>query len=317
MILLITGKDVFFAMDTVSINSITRLRIHADGEGVRSVLFLQGCPLDCFWCCNPETRFGNTYRKLTDQQLYSYIREDVPYFLFSGGGVTFSGGEPLLQADFIRRFVQNHCGGFTIDIETSLYAPWETVESLIPHIQLWNVDFKVFDDSLHREYTGKSNRRILDNIRRLVRTAGPDRVLITYPVIPGCNDSRENTARMISFMKEVGLDRIEVHPYRKGCEEKHRKLGKVTREIPELSPEQYRSILEMFRNNGILPVQRGSLFGKEKCEYLKALRRDICNIWKLNVDIAECEITEGCIGTCPRCEQELHEITLKKDRKSM
>lgn len=304
-------------MENVSINSITRLRIHSDGEGVRSVLFLQGCPLDCFWCCNPETRFGKKYRKLTAHQLYPYIREDIPYFLFSGGGITFSGGEPLLQADFIRHFAMACCRDFTVDIETSLCAPWEAVESLIPHIHTWNVDFKIFDEALHREYTGKSNKQILDNLRCLAWAAGPERVLITYPMVPGYNDSRENIVGMISFMKEIGLDRIEVHPYRKGCEEKHRRLGKETREIPEVTVQQYRAVQELFRENGIIPVRRESIFGKEKCEYLKALRREICEAWELDVDIAQCEITEGCIGTCPRCEQELHEISLKKDTKNM
>lgn len=303
-------------MDTVSINSITRLRINSDGEGVRSVLFLQGCPLDCFWCCNPETRFSPKFRKLTGQQLYSYLREDVPYFLFSGGGITFSGGEPLLQAAFIRDFILNYCEGFTVDLETSLFASWETVESLIPYINLWNVDFKIFDDSCHLEYTGKSNINILENIRRLARTAGPERVLITYPVIPGYNDSQENMEAMIAFLKGNGLKRVEVHPYRKGSEEKHRKLNREARDLPELSTEQYKAILNRFRENDIRPVQRTTIFSKEKCEFLKGIRRDICREWKLDVDIAECPVTEGCIGTCPKCEQELYEIMQHRDRQS-
>jgi len=298
-------------MKEANINSITRLRIHSDGEGVRSVVFMQGCPLDCFWCCNPETRFSESHRRLTTKQLYTYIREDVPYFLFSSGGLTFSGGEPLLWADFIRSFVQRYCSGFAVDVETSLYADWDVIEPLIPLINLWNVDFKVFHPSLHRAYTGQSNEKILDNLRKLACAAGPDRILVTYPVIPGCNDSRENLDSMIIFLQELGITKVEVHPYRKFSEEKHKTLNQPFREIPELSSKQYAEILALFRKNGIVPLERTSLYGKEKCEYLKRLRREICKKWELDVDIAECDITEGCIGTCPRCEQELREISLK------
>ena len=86
-------------MESVRVNSITRLRIRCDGQGVRSVVFLQGCPLDCFWCCNPEIRAGDDCKTLTGEQLAAYLRRDVPYFLASGGGITFSGGEPFAQAE--------------------------------------------------------------------------------------------------------------------------------------------------------------------------------------------------------------------------
>ena len=77
------------------VNSIIRLRINSDGEGVRSVIFLQDCPLSCVWCCNPETRFGNRYKEVTVEQLYELIARDQVYFDSTNGGITFSGGEPL------------------------------------------------------------------------------------------------------------------------------------------------------------------------------------------------------------------------------
>lgn len=301
-------------METAGIHSITRLRINSDGEGVRSVIFMQGCPLDCFWCCNPETRFGSRFRRLTVQQLYTYIREDIPYYLFSQGGLTFSGGEPLLWSSFIKAFAEEYCREFTVDLETSLYAPWENIEPLIPLVHLWNVDFKVFDSLRHEEYTGKSNVLIVDNLRRLVSAAGPEHILITYPVVPGYNDSQENISRMVDLLRELGITRIELHPYRKFAEEKHRKLHRPFREIPEISSQCLKQLLTFFRENGIAPTQRGTIFSKEKCEYLKGLRREICANWDLNVDIAECDITEGCIGTCQKCEQELHEISSQRDR---
>ena len=181
-------------MLTANIQTITRLRINVDGEGVRSVVFMHHCPLRCFWCCNPETRTGEGYRTLTVRELYGYLKRDVPYFEKSRGGVVFSGGEPLLQADFLESFIREYGGKWNADIETSLYAKRETVERLIPLIHAWNVDFKAFDEALHRRYTGVSNVPIHENLRLLSQKAGRENVVITFPMIPEFNTSPEQIA---------------------------------------------------------------------------------------------------------------------------
>ena len=289
-------------------NSITRLRIHSDGVGVRSVIFMQQCPLSCFWCCNPETRTGEDYRILTPEALYEYIKGDIPYFLASGGGITFSGGEPLLHSDFLREFISTYCQDFAVDIETSLFTTEENLNALIPLIDHWNVDFKVFDEKKHRAFTGVSNQRILENLVLLAENVPPERILITYPVIPGYNDSDENVQSMIRFMKEHGLYRLELHPYRKMAEEKHRKAGLKPTPVEPLSEEQYRHICQQFYDSGMTLISRKTLYGKDKCRYLKQLRRDLCQNRQLNVEIIDCTFDGECIGTCPRCEFELQQI---------
>ena len=302
-------------MDKANINSITRLRINADGQGVRSVIFMQGCPLNCFWCCNPETRRGMDFRTLTTDELYGCIAPDLPYFLASGGGITFSGGEPLLQSDFICSFIRQYCADFTVDMETSLYSDRGTLEKLLPLIHTWNIDFKVFDEEKHIAYTGVSNRRILDNLRFLSERVPKERIIITYPIIPGYNDSEENLRTMTVFLKECGLRQIALHPYRKFSENKQRQHGMDVTSVPLLTRKQYHRICEHFRNAGFTLILRESLYGKDKCRYLKDLRRNLCEGHGLSVEIADCNVTEECIGTCPRCEYELKQINKELQQK--
>lgn len=295
-------------METASINCITRLRIHSDGPGVRSVIFMQGCPLRCFWCCNPETRFGTDYKVLSSSQLFQYILPDIPYYEASGGGVTFSGGEPLLWGSFLAEFLTEYGTGFTADMETSLYADRETIDRLIPLIHQWNIDFKVFHPVSHLSYTGKSNKKILENLRYLASRIPKEQIIITYPVIPGYNDSDQNIRKMMRFLQELGIFQIELHPYRKFSEDKKRKLGLSVREVPQLSPEQYAHIVSLLREGGFTLVERKTLYSKEKCAYLKQLRKDLCQTHGLCVEFLQCTHTGDCIGTCPQCEYELQQI---------
>ena len=302
-------------MHSANVNSITRLRINTDGTGVRSVIFMQDCPLRCFWCCNPETR-TSSYKTLSGEELYSYIEQDIPYFLTSGGGITFSGGEPLLQSEFLSRFIQTYCSDFRVDIETSLYAPAEKVRSLIPLIDTWNVDFKVFDVRKHRKYTGVSNRLILENLQLLRSSVPPEKLILTYPIIPGYNDSDKNIANMIQIMDTLHLSQIELHPYRKEAEQKQLSEHFHVKRVPILSNEKYDRIQAAFRQHNIHPVEKQTLIGKEKCAYLKQLRRQFCETHHLDVAIPDCPVTEPCIGTCPQCEHELQQIRDLSNHKS-
>lgn len=302
-----------------NINSITRLRINTDGTGVRSVIFMQGCPLNCFWCCNPETRFGTNYKTLNSDTLYRYIRTDIPYFIQSGGGITFSGGEPLQQADFIKDFVQEYCADFAVDIETSLYATSEALEQLIPIIDVWNVDFKIADEASHIHYTGFSNQTILKNLSLLAKRIPAERIIITFPIIPGCNDSLQQLSQMLDFMKRNGLYRIELHPYRKFAEEKQRKYNLTVRPINALTNAQLRKIRFLLMRKGMSIVHKRRYYNKKKCRYLKKLRKQICKTHNISVSIPKCKFKGNCIGTCPQCESELqiigsHLITRNAER---
>ncbi len=288
--------------------NISRLRINEDGEGVRSVIFLHGCPLDCAWCCNPETRFQNQYYPMDGDTLFGHISQDLPYFLNGRGGLTFSGGEPMLHADFLADFIPRFCGGFSVNMETSLYANRGDILRLVPLIDEWYVDFKVFDSRRHLDLTGVSNDSILENLALLVSRKGPDKVIATYPMVPGCNVSDENVTAMIRHLKSLGIYRIQLHRYRKFQEDKHRDLGLEPVVIPELSLQRYTAIAERLMSEGFQVVSRPVVREKEKCRYLKEIRKHWRDDHGIAVDIAQCSFQGRCIGTCPKCEQELSTI---------
>ena len=293
------------------VNIIVRLRINSDGDGVRTVIFLQDCPLSCVWCCNPETRFGDGYKEVNPEQLYELISRDQIYFDATGGGITFSGGEPLLQSDFIVEFLNTYDTYgrlFNCNIETSLFASFETVEKLIPYINDWYVDFKAFDEKLHIAYTGVSNNLIKENIARLSQAVDKRKIIITYPIITGLNDSRDNVDNMIAFMKQHGLYKIELHPYRKNRGKKNEKLGLKYDAIEPLSPKTIAGIKIQLSEQGIEIVNRSAVVERRKCDELKRIRRAFCDSSMIDLSIEECSYKGRCKGTCPKCEQELDYI---------
>ncbi|MBE6703775.1 MAG: radical SAM protein [Ruminococcaceae bacterium] len=290
---------------------IVRLRINTDGNGARSAIFVHGCPLDCVWCCNPETRVGKCEKRLDIHGLYEYIRKDIPYFLGSEGGVTFSGGEPLLYAEYIRTFADTYCHDFGVNIETSLYAPWNKIELLQPVIDEWFIDFKVFDEKKHIEFTGKSNAVIKENLEKLSEHIPKEKIIVTFPMIPTLNITDENIIAMMEYLDNLGLYNIELHPYRKNSEDKHIKAGLEPIILPEVSKELYDAVKTNFEGNGFKIVNRDRIVGKDKCKYLKKIRREYCEKHGLDVEIIDCPVTEPCIGTCPQCEYELDMIDKK------
>ncbi len=288
--------------------NITRLRINEDGEGVRSVVFLYGCPLNCRWCCNPESRQGNGYYPMDGKPLYGHIAQDLPYFLDGRGGLTFSGGEPLLHAPFLEQFITRYCGDISVNLETSLYAPIEHIRTLIPLIDEWYMDFKVFDSAQHQAFTGVSNEVILKNLEFLATQIDGERMIITYPMVPEHNISDENLSAMLQYLRRLGLRRIQLHPYRKFQEDKHRRLKLEPVIIPELTPERYRTIRERILAEGFQTVERPMVRGRDKCRCLKQIRTALRDDLHIPVDIADCTYHGPCIGTCPKCEQELSVI---------
>ena len=292
-------------MEKTKINSITRLRINEDGTGVRSVIFMCGCPLNCFWCCNPEICLSKKFKMLTVDELYTYISKDIPYFMNSNGGITFSGGEPLLHSRYIKSFIEKYCRNFSVALETSLYTEQKVLEEIYPLIDEWYIDFKVFDNVKHIEYTGVSNERIKDNLKFLSSRIDRDKITVTYPLIPGYNTSDENLLNMMAFLNDLRIKNIELHPYRKFQEEKHKNVGIEPVIIDEISNELYSKIKYSFLNNGFELVERKKYYEKEKCRYLKSIRKKICDEENIQLEIKDCTFEGRCVGTCPQCEYEL------------
>ena len=134
------------------------------------------------------------------ETLWQRIEKDLPFFKSSGGGITISGGEPLLQKEFVKEFLK-HCKEQHIHtaIETNLSVNWEVIEELIPWVDLWMCDFKLFDSEKHKHWTGINNQATIQNICRLGEKKIP--TLVRTPIIPGVNDSEEEIENICRILK--------------------------------------------------------------------------------------------------------------------
>ena len=237
-----------------------------DGPGIRQTVFLQGCPLRCNWCHNPEglspfpqimvsmnacihcgkcktvcehpegcvvcgkcveTCPANARRiagtRMTSDELAARILKDSAYYRTYGGGVTFSGGEPLLQADFLievlRKLPDVHKA-----IESSGFADAGTFENVLNEIDYFIMDVKLMDSALHRKYTGVPNESILHNAQTLMKSGKPHRLRI--PLIPGVSDTEENLEAFARFVSSVNRSTpVELLPYHKTAGAKYEMVG--------------------------------------------------------------------------------------------
>ena len=219
--------------------NIQRFSIH-DGPGVRTIVFLKGCPLRCRWCCNPEsqswqyetmTTGGATKtvgRDVMVKEVLEEIRRDQVYYRRSGfGGVTLSGGECLWQPDFseaLLRAAQE--SGITTAIETAGYADWSVIARLLPYVDTVLMDIKHMNGEKHREFTTKDNEKILENAGRIAKDA--KRLIVRTPVIPTFNDTPEEIRAIAEFA--VSLKTVkEMHllPYHRIGSDKYAGLGRI------------------------------------------------------------------------------------------
>ena len=192
---------------------IKRFAVH-DGPGIRTTVFLKGCPLRCAWCHNPEsqgfgieslTRGGEPVtvgRSASVDALVTEIERDTSFFDESGGGVTFSGGEPLSQPVFLGELL-DRCGERDIHraVDTSGQAPTEVVTSMAGKADLFLFDLKLCDASRHAAVTGEDTALIHANLRALCETAVP--VELRIPVIPGINDSAQDIEDLGRFVQAL------------------------------------------------------------------------------------------------------------------
>lgn len=192
----------------------SRLRMQTDGQGVTTLVCFHGCPLRCKWCINAFSFAPETKRTLmTPEALYEQVRIDNLYFLATGGGITFGGGEPLLYADFLREF-RHICGEhWQLCAETSLNVPWENVETATNCIDHFYIDCKDCNPDIYRRYTGQDNARMLENLQKLLTTVGPERITVRVPLIPEFN-IEENRQQSVELLKQIGITQFDLFTYR-------------------------------------------------------------------------------------------------------
>ena len=195
-----------------SIFGISRHRLTTDGEGVTTLVAFSGCPLRCKYCINMtcwDDAKGHIY---TPERLFEEVKIDQLYFLATHGGITFGGGEPLLQVEFIKAF-RELCGlQWQILAETSLNVPFENVQTVDPILDGYIVDIKDMNPEIYQAYTGKDNSLVLANLEWLLKQGDPKRVMLRVPHIPDFNTD-EDVAKSIERLKAMGVADVDEFQY--------------------------------------------------------------------------------------------------------
>jgi pyruvate formate lyase activating enzyme len=274
---------------------VKRYAIH-DGPGIRTTLFLKGCPLGCPWCQNPEGRSpapeliwrgrhclgcedcledcpegalstsGNGLfidrticntcgdcvsrcpsgalemigRRITVHEAMAEIEKDLVFYDESGGGVTFSGGEPFMQPEFLADILRAcRQRGIATAVDTSGYVRNEVMLGMLDDIDLLLWDLKIMDDAMHRKLTGVSNRMILENLRTVAEMSRP--TIVRFSLIPGMNADEANVKALGEFVSSTGgLGRVDILPYHKAGLGKAALLGRGPGENMAESPGESR-----------------------------------------------------------------------------
>lgn len=191
-----------------------RHRLQTDGKGVTTLVAFHGCPLHCQYCLNPQCNRAECRTiELTPQELYERVVIDQLYFLATGGGVTFGGGEPALHPEFITEF-RKLCGpDWNLTLETSLNVPKEHLQKLLPVIDHYFVDLKDANDEIYQRYTQLSNIRVKENLEWLVAQGKADSIIVRLPRIPNFN-TEEDIKRSQEYLENIGIQNIDVFTYR-------------------------------------------------------------------------------------------------------
>ena len=223
-----------------------------DGPGVRTTVFFHGCDMRCQWCHNPEgfiipSKYGFSEFRVKEysvKELLDIVLEDLPFY-GDEGGVTCSGGECMLQSDFLISFLKE-CKkkGVNTAIDTSGCVPFEAFMKVLPCTDLFLYDVKCITPQLHEKFTGVNNMRILSNLRGLFSMGA--NIIIRIPFVPGFNDDEKEFLKIKELLSEYDPKAVELLPYHTlGCA-KYEKLGIecIHFEVPdEETIEKYKNIL--------------------------------------------------------------------------
>jgi pyruvate formate lyase activating enzyme len=261
-------------MNSGIIFRIKKYAIH-DGPGIRTTIFLKGCPLDCWWCHNPEgkapepqaiktedsvsSRKEVVGKKISVGELMNEIEKDIIFYDESAGGVTFSGGEPLYQAPFLLAMLEA-CRARDIHtaVDTSGYAPAETFVAICNLVDIVLFDLKLMDEDRHRRYTGVSNKKILKNLTTLSGSKTQHR--IRFPLIPGVTDTDENVTSAAEFVRALGaVTHIDILPMHRIADNKYTRLDMRSRMAGRQPPskENIATIKRKFEDFGFAVIVGG------------------------------------------------------------
>lgn len=193
--------------------AINRHRLTTDGEGVTTLVGFHGCPLHCEYCLNAQClQADGVWCRLTPGELYSEVEIDDLYFVATGGGICFGGGEPLLRSDFIKAFAEIMNPEWKLTIETSLNVPLENVKAIASLVQMWYVDIKDMNPDVYKAYGCKENKQVVSNLQWLATNGYADKVIIRLPLIPEYNTD-EDRQRSQQQLEEMGFTNFDKFNY--------------------------------------------------------------------------------------------------------
>ncbi|MBI9069304.1 MAG: glycyl-radical enzyme activating protein [Salinivirgaceae bacterium] len=252
---------------------IKRFAIH-DGPGTRTTIFLKGCPLSCWWCHNPESIspeieafvseekvgaevFCNTKNVgtlMTVYEVMEQIKKEQIFMNESGGGLTLSGGEPLLQFEFALELLKQ-CKELDIHttLDTSGFTSQHKLKEMAPFVDLFLYDVKLFDSNIHKEYCGVANEIIKSNLEFLIESN--HRVIVRIPIIPTINFENEeelNILKYLSSIRKYNFKEVHLLPYHNIGKSKYARFQKEDRlkELPELTKTELKSLAEKYKEAG-------------------------------------------------------------------
>nr|WP_311461808.1 radical SAM protein [uncultured Prevotella sp.] len=191
--------------------AINRHRLTTDGKGVTTLVGFHGCPLHCEYCLNPQClQADGVWCRLTPGELYSEVEIDDLYFVATGGGICFGGGEPLLRSDFIKAFAEIMNPEWKLTIETSLNVPLENVKAIASLVQMWYVDIKDMNPDIYKAYGCKENKQVVSNLQWLAANGYADKVIIRLPLIPEYNtdEDRQQSQQQLEEMGFTNFDKF-------------------------------------------------------------------------------------------------------------
>ena len=197
---------------SAKLNGIDRMRIDTDGEGIRSLILMAGCPLDCKYCGNKKYKdiFPDT-ETFSVSDMERFLHCDAIYFEATGGGLTFGGGEPLMQPEFIHELCRKY-PRWSMNVQTSLCCKPSAIELLADDIDRWYVDIKDMTPHIYKSYTGMDIWTMLQNLKLLLRLVPEERITLRVPLIENYN-TENDVMKSVEALKAMGFTDIETFNY--------------------------------------------------------------------------------------------------------